>query len=426
MRLAANRRPRPIARALSPVRDFLAAEAGGGALLVAAAAVALVWANSPWRAAYSELWGAELGLRLGGWRLEHDLRHWVNDGAMTVFFLVVGLEIKRELTAGSLAGRRAALLPAAAALGGMVVPAAIYLAVAGRSAPGGWGVPMATDIALAVGVLALAGPRASPELRVFLLGLAVVDDIGAIAVIALFYSEGVGLAALGAAAAALVAVLVLRWRDVQATPAYVLAGGALWLSLNEAHIHPTLAGVAMGLLTPSSPRAAPDLFDAEETPELDELHTARAAVARAKGTVSVVEWLEHVLHPWSSYVIVPVFALANAGLVLSAERFSDAVQGAVFWGIVLGLLVGKPLGVLVATRSGARLGLFDGPPGPGRARLGVGAAAGIGFTVALFVSELAFTGEAVREEAKLAILLASVASAALSLGLLRGGRSRRA
>jgi NhaA family Na+:H+ antiporter len=416
----------PIGRALSPLRDFLHTEAAGGVLLVLASIVALVWANSPWKAAYQRLWDSEIGITVAGHSLTLDLQHWVNDGLMTIFFLVVGLEIKRELTSGHLAGRRAATLPVAAALGGMIVPAALYLAIAGGSAPKGWGVPMATDIALAVGVLALAGSHNPAGLRAFLLGLAVVDDIGAIVVIALFYSTGVSFGWLAGAVAAVVATVVFQRFGVHQIVVYVVLGTTVWFALHEAGVHPTLAGVAMGLLAPVTPRVALELIDADELADLASSEAALHSAQLARSTVSTVEWLEHVLHPWSSYLIVPVFALANAGIVVSTESLRTAFSSAIFWGIAVGLIVGKPLGVLVAAKLAVRSGRADRPAGTStRQLLGAGNAAGIGFTVALFIAELAFVNDdgSLNEpqvaDAKMAILLASVASGLVAWLVLR-------
>ncbi|MFM7251576.1 MAG: Na+/H+ antiporter NhaA [Ilumatobacteraceae bacterium] len=435
---------RAAVRVLRPLRDFLHTEAAGGTLLVGAAAVALVWANSPWRDAYHELWDTMAAVSLGSIGMALDLRHWVNDAAMTLFFLVVGLEIRRETATGHLADRRAAALPLAAAVGGMVVPALLYLAIAGRDAAQGWGVPMATDIALAVGVLALAGSRVPQSLRAFLLGLAVVDDIGAIIVIAVFYSKGTELQWLGLAAAALAATLVLRRVGMQRIAAYVALGIVLWVALHEAGVHPTLAGVAMGLLAPTTPRPSTDLVDADELDgtaldgtALDgtklavgaggpagsvpmTAEAARLEAQRARDSVSTVEWLQHLLHPWTSYLVVPVFALANAGIEVSGESLRSAAGSAVTWGIVVGLLAGKPLGVLLVSLGAIRSGVASRPEGTTLRHLtGAGAAAGIGFTVALFIAELAFTDEAQLTDAKMGILVASVLSGLLSLAVLR-------
>jgi NhaA family Na+:H+ antiporter len=416
-------------RTLSPLRDFLHTESAGGFLLIIAAATALVWANSPWSGGYDSLWGTELTIDLGGHGLALDLRHWVNDGLMAVFFLVVGLEIKREVTSGHLAGRRAAALPLAAAIGGMAVPAVVYLLIAGGTNARGWGVPMATDIALAVGVMALAGDRVPSALKAFLLGLAVVDDIGAIVVIAVFYSDGVSLAWLAAAAGALAVTVAMRALGVHRLWMYCVVGAVLWFALHEAGVHATLAGVAMGLLAPTTPRVSADLVDVEELVDLSSVDNARATVQLARGTVSTVEWIQHWLHPWTSFVIVPVFALANTGIVISADGLRDAWGSPIMWGVAAGLVVGKPLGVLLASRIALATGAADRPAGTNtRHLLGAGTAAGIGFTVALFIAELAFVRDGVPDlreinDAKLAILLASVLSGLVAFTLLRLGRA---
>ncbi len=380
-----------VRRLLSPLVEFLHTEVAGGALLIGASVVALVWANSPWRSSYRNFWHHVVNVGSGSHALHLDLQHWVSDGFMTIFFLVVGLEIKRELTSGHLAGRRAAALPVAAAIGGMIVPALLYLAIAGGSAAKGWGVPMATDIALAVGVMALVGTGAPASLRAFLLGLAVVDDIGAIVVIAVFYSAGVSFGWLAGAVAAIGVTVLLRTAGVPYVLVYAIIGVIMWFAMHEAGIHPTLAGVVMGLLAP----------------------------------VERIPQLEHRLHPWSSYVIVPLFALANAGIEVSGHSMRVAFGSVIFWGIAAGLVLGKPIGVLLASRLATRSGSADLPEGTtGRQLLGAGNAAGIGFTVALFIAELAFVDDGVVNEehladAKIAILLASVLSGVLAFAVLR-------
>ncbi len=417
---ALRRTRSPIVRMLSPLRDFLATEASGAILLAGSAVFALVWANSPWSQSYVDLWESRAAISVGGHTLDLDLRHWVNDGLMTIFFLVVGLEIKRELTDGHLSSRRAALLPGAAALGGMLVPALVYLAIAGTSAPRGWAIPMATDIALAVGILAVAGPRIPASLRAFLLGLAIVDDVGAIVIIAAVYSTGVMFGWLAAAAVGVGLTLVISRLGIYSTWVYFVIGGIVWLSLQEAGIHPTIAGVAMGLLAPSTPRLSPELIDSDELIDLSDADAARTTSDLARGSVSVVEWLQHVLHPWTSYVIVPTFALANSGIEISADRLGDAVRSPITWGVFFGLLVGKPLGVVLATRATVRAGLADNPDGADSRQIaGVGAAAGIGFTVALFITDLALTDPVEQSNAIMAILAASVLAAATSSVLLR-------
>ena len=413
----------PVVRALAPLRDFLHTEAAGGALLVAAAVAALAWANSPWSGAYNALWESKATIEIAGHGLSLDLRHWVNDGLMAIFFLIVGLEIKREMTSGHLAGRRAAALPIAAAIGGMVVPAAIYLAIAGGTEPMGWGVPMATDIALAIGVLALAGSGVPASLRAFLLGLAVVDDIGAIIVIAVFYSEGVSFSWLAIAMGALAVLLAARQWGVSQLGVYIALGTMMWFALHEAGVHPTLAGVICGLLTPVKPRQVQDLVDIEELADLSTVEHARATAGIARNSVSTVEWLEHLLHPWTSYLIVPLFAFANAGIEVSSNSLRDAFRSPIMWGVLAGLLVGKPLGVMLAVKFAAKSGVADRPEGTStRQLLGAGHAAGIGFTVAIFIAELAFDTEKHQDDAKMAILIASLLSGLLAFGVLRSRR----
>lgn len=416
---AAQRRP----RALAPLRDFLDTEAAGAVLIAIAAAIALVWANSPWQVSYERLWHSHLSISIAGHGIDLDLRHWVNDGLMTVFFLLVGLEIRREMATGHLSTRRSAMAPVAAALGGMAVPALLYLAIAGRSAAHGWGIPMATDIALAVGVVGALGTRVPGSGRALLLGLAVVDDVGAILVIAVVYSSGVELGWLLLAVACVVLVVVLRRFPFSSAGPFVPIGVAMWVALYEAGIHPTLAGVAMGLLAPVRPMWTPEQIDADELTDLSDIDHARASTQLARGSVSVVAWLEHQLHPWSSYVIVPLFALANAGIEVSSELARTALRSPIAWGVLVGLVVGKPLGVVIGTRLSVNARLADPPAGTGRRQLlGIGNAAGIGFTVALFVTELAFEDPAHQADAKLAILVGSVVAAALAVAVLRPGR----
>ena len=413
-----SRAPRhrsPFVRVLSPLRDFLALEASGALLLAAAAVTALVWANSPWSGSYEHFWTSRAAFSIAGHHIELDLRGWINDGLMTIFFLVVGLEIKRELTDGHLSSRRAALLPALAALGGMVVPALVYLAIAGSTDAHGWAIPVATDIALAVGVLAIAGSRLPASLRTFLLGLAIVDDIGAIVIIAAFYTSGVSPGWLLASFAFVGVVVVFRRTGVHSTAPYVVVGMGVWFAMHEAGIHPTLAGVVLGLLAPSTARLDVELIDADELTDLSDVESARATSALARGSVSVVEWLQHVLHPWPSYVIVPVFALANTGIEISMHGLREAAGSPITWGILGGLVVGKPLGIVLAARLAVRTGVADAPTDADRRQIvGVGAAGGIGFTVALFITELALPDAGDRAHAKLAILVASVLAATIA------------
>lgn len=397
---------------------FLATEVGGGVVVLMGVVIALGWANSPWQASYRSFWTTPLAIGLGQQTLALDLRHWVNEGGMAIFFLVVGLEVKRELVEGELRDRRKAALPVIAAAGGMVVPALFYAAVnAGRSGARGWGIPMATDIALALGVAALLGRRVSTQVKLFLLALAVADDIGAIIVIALFYSGGIDGPALAMAALILLTVIAARRLRVRPTTVYVVLGIGLWIALHQSGLHATLAGVAMGLLAPTRPHGDHDLTQEEYERELMDVSSPRAArtTARlARRAVSEVEWLEHVLHPWTSYLIVPLFALANAGIALGGQDVRAAAGSTVTLGVMAGLVLGKPLGITTFSWLACRLGAATLPADVRwREIAGAGAMAGIGFTVSLFLAELAFPGSALGDEAKVGIAAASVLASAL-------------
>ena len=397
------------------LRRFLATEAAGGIVLLVGALAALLWANSPWSGSYRTVWGTDFTVALGRFTLSHDLKHWVNDGLMTIFFLVVGLEIKRELVAGELRSPRTAAIPAVAAVGGMVVPALLYTALnAGGPGVRGWGIPMATDIAFAVGVLALLGSRVPASLRLFLLTLAIVDDIGAIVVIAVFYAEGVQLPFLLAAVALLGGMVVLRRAGVVWMAPYVVIGVAVWIVTEASGVHATIAGVALGLLTPAQPLTpaavarqwAGDLSDEPGAGEL-------AAMTRlARTSVSPAERIQHLLHPWTSFLVVPLFALANAGVAIRSSSFETAGAAAVAAGVTLGLVVGKVAGITGATWLAVRTGLGgrqEGATWPTIA--GVATVAGIGFTVSLFIAELAFDPGALQDAAKIGVLGASTLAA---------------
>jgi len=387
---------------VQPLQEFLRESTSSSWVLVAAVAVALVWVNSPWGASYDRLWSTPLVVHIGGLTIGSDLAFWISSGLMTFFFLVVGLEIKREVTIGELRRPKAVALPAIAAVGGMVVPALLYLAIAHGPAGRGWGVPIATDIALALGALALAARHAPAALKPLLLTLAIVDDIGAIVVIALFYSHGGRPLALVAALLVVAAVIVLEWLHVRATVVFIGLGVLLWVACDQAGIHPTIAGVVMGLLTPV--HARPD----EEV----------APLART----------EHLLLPWTSFLIVPLFALSSAGVHLSPATVSAALGGVVAAGVFVGLVIGKPIGVVAASLLARRTGVGEAPAEVGtRALVGLGATAGIGFTVGLFIAELAFPAEPLLlAEAKIGLLTASVVAGALGYAVLRGsGRSTR-
>jgi Na+:H+ antiporter, NhaA family len=417
-------------------------QASGGLVLFAATAAALVWANSPWGGSYHQLWTTPATVQLGGFDLGHlgafTVRDWVNDGLMAVFFFVVALEIKREVAVGELSDLRAAALPALAAIGGLAVPAAIYMAFnAGTVGAAGWAIPMATDIAFVMGVLALAGDRVPLSAKLFLLALAIVDDLGAILVIALFYTGTISLGWLAASIAGIVVVAGMRRAGVRTVPAYVVVGAFVWLAVLEAGVHPTIAGVALGLMTPLAPLHDPRRLAGQARAaiaEVDEYvnRATTAAVDRdtqeraqaslrhladlANDTLPPLDRLEHNLARWSTYAVVPVFALANAGVVLSADLLAGVLGDTVLLGVFFGLVVGKPVGVLAVAWIAVRTGVAKLPPGVAwRHMVGLGLLAGIGFTVALFVTSLAFADAAMSDSAKVGILAASLVAATLGL-----------
>jgi Na+:H+ antiporter, NhaA family len=363
---------------------------------------------------------------LGHHSLDLDLRTWVDDGLMALFFLVVGLEIKRELVEGELSDPRQAALPVVAAIGGMAVPALLYLAFnAGRDGAAGWGIPMATDIAMAIGVVSLLGRRVAPSLKLFLLAVAIVDDIGSVLVIALAYTGELDPASLAAAAGIVAAIAALRAAGVRARVPYVVAGVALWLALHESGLNATLAGVVLGLMTPTRPARQAELIDAEALADVSSLAAARHTATLAREAVSEVEWLEHSLHPWTGFVVVPLFALANAGVVISGDSVRDAATSPVAAGVVAGLVVGKPVGITAFAWLAVRLRLARLPSGVSLAALArVSALAGIGFTVSVLVAGLAFDDPALVEVAKLAILAASLLAALAGSALVLLGDRR--
>ena len=424
----------PAARAaartlIAPVERFLSIEASSGILLLVAAGLALLWANSPWRASYQALWHTALGIRLGPVAFERDLHFWINDGLMVVFFFVVGLEIRREVHAGELSELRRAALPAIAALGGMIVPACIYVFCNGGTAVlRGWGIPMATDIAFAVGVLALLGKRVPPALRILLLALAVIDDLGAIIVIALFYSSGIHLPGLVVAAVGLALVLVFQKLGVRRPWAYLMPGLVVWAGTYAAGVHPTIAGVVLGVLTPVRPWLGAREFVDHATVTVNDVRAIgidgdqRQLVARLaeldvpiREAVSPVERLQYALHGWVAFVIMPLFALANAGVALGDARLTGGTA-TLFLGVAAGLVLGKPLGIVAFSWIAVRTGIAALPAGVGWLQvLVVGIVAGIGFTMALFIATLALAPGTQLEAAKLGILCASASAGVLGL-----------
>ena len=384
-------------RSIAPLRDFLHRESSSGVLLLVAALAGLAVANSPWSGTYFSALSVSFDIGSDSIYLKLTTLKVINYALMTIFFFVVGLEIKRELTSGHLSSFRSAIMPFLGAVGGMLVPAGIYLLIAGREAPSGWGVPVATDIALAVGLLGMMGTAVVPPLRTFLLGLAVIDDIGAILIIAFIYSTGVEVSWFLFSTLAVIAIVAIKKFGVTNTSAYVVVGALLWYGLYRSGVHATLAGVILGLLTPNQPKVNPDLHD-----EVD-------------GSVSVIEWLEAKLHPWSSFVIIPIFAFANTGVVITSSSLESALNSPVAWGIFAGLVLGKPLGIVLALVLAKKSNVGDYPAGAGVGQIAAtGSAAGIGFTVAIFIANLAFDEKALQDTAVLAVIGASVVSGLLS------------
>jgi len=387
---------------ISPLRDFLGRESTSGMLVLVAAAFGLITANSPLSEKYFSVLDFHITFGSGWSLIDLSILKIINYLLMSIFFFAVGLEIKRELTSGHLASLKKAMLPFVAALGGMALPAMIYLVIAGGVAPAGWGVPVATDIALAVGLLTMLGPSVAASLRSFLLALAVIDDIGAILVIAFVYSTGIKFSWLTAAMLSVLFIAVLKKTGVTSVVVYSLFAFTLWFCLYKTGVHPTLAGVIIGLMTPNIPHKSTHIEDLED------------------GSVSVIEWLEHKFHPISTFLIVPIFAFANTGVVITNESIKAASQSLIAWGIFFGLVVGKPLGVLFAALLARRLKVAELPDDVNKSSLlATGSAAGIGFTVAIFIANLAFDDAATQDIAVLAVIVASVVSALISIVLFK-------
>lgn len=411
---------------------FVQSETSSSVLLFGATVVALVWANSPWSASYFALW--KLPVQIGRRPLlSMDLHHWIDDGLMVLFFLVVGLEIKREIVKGELSSFRQAALPIMAALGGMIIPAILYFTL-NRSGPGarGWGIPMATDIGFAMGVLALLGKRIPSSLRVFMLALAIVDDVGAILVIAFFYTPKISLSALAVAGGLLALLVVISVRRVPVS-VYAVVGFFFWAAVLSSGVHATIAGVILGLIAPIKPKFRPEELAESAEPLLrnfraqissQEKSSAEATLSALdqllRGTDSIAERLERSVHPWVCYLVLPLFALASAGVNLSTEKLKLAISSPIALGILLGLVLGKALGIttfsFLAVQSKIA-GMADGLTWAGIA--GVGILAGVGFTVAVFISSLSFVDEALVSTAKVAVLAASLAAGLIGYMYLR-------
>ena len=395
-----------MARKISPLKDFLHKESSSGALLVLAAVLGLAIANSPISDRYFDFLALGFTLDSGLLYLKLTVLKIINYGLMTIFFFVVGLEIKRELVSGHLSSVKKAVMPFIAAIGGMALPAGIYLAIAGDVAPEGWAVPVATDIALAVGLLAMMGPVVTLSLRSFLLALAVIDDIGAILIIALVYSSGIAFSWVLASCGSVLLILALKKMNVTSIFTFILCGLLLWYGLYRTGVHPTLAGVILGLLTPSIVKEDSDLEDTDD------------------GSISYIEYLQIKLHPYSSLIIVPIFAMANTGVVITEDSLRAATSSVIAWGIFLGLVIGKPLGVLALALAASKARIADLPENANIGKLvATGSAAGIGFTVALFIADLAFENQELQNIAVVAVIAASIVSAVLSTLIFKAYRS---
>ena len=433
----------PVERIVRPFQDFAHKQSTGGILLIMATVVALVWANSPWAESYAALWHTKLTVGVGDFSISKDLTHWINDGLMAVFFLVVGLEIKREILVGELSSIRNATLPVAAAVGGADVPATIYLTInAGTEGSAGWGIPMATDIAFALGVLALLGEKAPVGLKVFLTALAIVDDIVAVLVIAFFYTSEISWGALGVGVAFLAALVAANLIGVGKTLVYAVLGIGLWLCFLLSGVHATIAGVLLALTVPASSFINPTAFlergryilvrfekageKGENVLSNEERQAALHALNHAAYELEPpLHELEHTLHPWVVFAIMPLFALANAGVPLGGG-IADALTSPVALGILAGLMVGKQLGITLFAWLAVRSGISELPGGVNwRHVYGVGWLAGIGFTMSLFITDLAFSEGSLVDAAKLGILVASVTAGVVGWTILRGASSPR-
>jgi len=427
---------RPIDRILSPFQEFFQREASSGILLIIATLVALAWANSPWADSYQALWHTKVSFEFGSFSLSKDLLHWINDGLMAVFFFVVGLEIKREVMVGELASPRRAILPIVAAIGGMAVPAGFYLLFnPSGPAQAGWGIPMATDIAFALGILSLLGKRVPLSLKVFLTAVAIVDDLGAVLVIALFYTSKIVWGSLLLGAVVLIILAVINRLGVRSPLVYTLLGIILWVAFLKSGVHATIAGVLLAMTIPVRTRINTEDFVTNATYFVEKFRihgktgesvltnkqqrsALQAIEDAAEQAQTPLQRLEHNLHPWVGYFIMPVFALANAGLVIGNDFLSGFGQP-VTLGIMAGLIFGKQIGIFAASFLTVKLGWSDLPAGMTWTRLyGLACLAGIGFTMSLFIASLAFGDSEFLSLAKSGILVASLISGIIGAVIL--------
>lgn len=420
--LPTSRSKRLALQIIGPFQAFVRSGSLGGLFLLLAALLAFAWANSPWAATYNGILSEYLSLNLGDWSLRLSLAHWVNDGLMAIFFLMVGLELKRELITGELSQPRQAALSVAAAIGGMLIPALIYVFInRGSAGLEGWAIPMATDIAFALAAISVLGSRVPLGLKVFLTALAIVDDLGAVLVIGLFYTSGLNLVALGIAAAILAVLLVFNRMGVRHLGVYLIPGIFLWYFVLQSGLHATIAGVLLAFIIPITRRVtAPvdELREAVKAGDAEAVGSHLAAVERVLETKqSPLHRLEHALHPYVNFLVLPIFALFNAGLSLAGVGV-----GSVALGIAAGLVIGKPLGVFLLSFIAVKTGLAQLPAGvTWRGVLGVGLLAGIGFTMSLFIAGLSFEAE-LYNQARLGIIVGSLVSAGLGIALLATGK----
>lgn len=439
-RAEAKSKSQPIEKILFPFQKFIELEASSGILLLLSTIFALSWANSPWYHSYFGLWETKLSISFAGFVLEEPLIHWINDGLMALFFFIVGLEIKREMLVGELASPRKAALPIAAAIGGMIVPAGIYAALnAGKMGAPGWGIPMSTDIAFALGVLALLGKRIPLGLKVFLTALAIVDDLGAVLVIALFYTAEILWIALAAGAGLLVFLIAANIAGIRHPLIYFLLGGCVWLAFLESGIHATVAGVLVAMTIPARARLNTDEFLGRSRALLRKIEDAgisgenepliedqRAAIQALESAIDHVEMplerLERIMHPWTTFFILPLFALANAGVALSSN-FSEALTSLVSLGIIGGLVIGKQIGITFFSWLAVRSGTAALPDRvTWRHIYGAGWLGGIGFTMSLFIASLAFGNSPLLTAAKIGIITASLIAGIVGWIFLKDGK----
>lgn len=433
----------PIEKLTYPIQEFLHQQASGGILLIIATVIALAWANSPFAESYHHLWHTYVNIDIGGVGLNYSLHHWINDGLMVIFFFVVGLEIKRELLVGELSSAKKAALPIAAALGGMIFPALIYTIFnLGSESASGWGIPMATDIAFVVGILALLGNRVPLSLKIFILALAIVDDLGAVLVIAIFYTSNISLTSLMIAGGLIILLIAMNRLGVRNLLVYTLVGVALWLAFLKSGVHATVAGVLLAFTIPVSSRINTQKFKNETENLIKEFDNAgehgedvltnseRLSIVdkienNCEKILTPLQRFEHGLHPWVSFFIMPVFALANAGVTIGSG-LSSSLTHPVSIGIILGLFLGKQIGIFGFSYLAVKLKLASEPEGVSWKKIYAAAIlAGIGFTMSLFIANLAFTSPELLDTAKVGILSGSLISGIVGFIILKSALSKK-